>query len=59
MVFAEDFAGFTLDHGDVVGIDEDGHSLALCGGADAEMVPAAGVAQAILPCRSTWSLRTR
>jgi hypothetical protein len=47
-VFAEDFAGVLVDHGDDVGVDEDGDGLAFVAGADAEVVHAAGAAQADL-----------
>jgi hypothetical protein len=47
-VVAEDFAGVTVDHGDGVGIDEDGHRRTCVGGADAEMMHAAGAAKADL-----------
>ncbi len=47
-VVAEDFAGVFVDHGDGVGVDEDGHRLACVGCADAEMVHAAGGAEADL-----------
>jgi hypothetical protein len=45
-VCAEDFAGVLVDHGDGVGVDEDGDGLAFVGGADAEVVHAAGSAEA-------------
>ena len=45
---AEDFAGVAVDHGDGVGIDEDGYGLACVGGADAEVVHVAGAAEADL-----------
>jgi hypothetical protein len=44
-VFAEDFAGVLVDDGDGVGVDEDGHRRTCVGGADAEMVHAAGAAE--------------
>jgi hypothetical protein len=47
-VFAEDFAGVLVDHGGGVGVDEDGDCLACVGGADAEVVHAAGAAEADL-----------
>jgi hypothetical protein len=45
-VFAEDFTGVLVDDGDGVGVDEDGHRLTFVGGADAEVVHAAGAAEA-------------
>ena len=47
-MFAEDFAGVLVDHGDDVGVDEDGDGLAFVAGADAEVVHAAGAAEADL-----------
>ena len=47
-VFAEDFAGVLVDHGDVVCVDEDCYCGTCVGGADAEMVHAAGSAEADL-----------
>ena len=47
-VFAEYLAGVPVDHGDGVGVDEDGHGLAFVGGADAEVVHAASAAEADL-----------
>src|SRR5215217_6980064 len=47
-VFAEDFAGVAVDHGDGVWIDEDGHRRTCMDGADAEVMHAAGAAEADL-----------
>jgi hypothetical protein len=47
-VFAEDFAGVAVEHGDGVGVDEDGDGLTFVGGADAEVVHAAGAPEADL-----------
>jgi hypothetical protein len=47
-VGAEDFAGVCVEHGDGVGVDEDGHRLTFVGGADAEVVHAAAAAEADL-----------
>ena len=47
-VLAEDFAGVVVEHGDGVGVDEDCHRLACMDGADAEVVHAAGAAEADL-----------
>ena len=47
-MFAEDFADVVVDDGDGVGVDEDGAGLAFVGGVDAEMMHAAGAAQADL-----------
>jgi hypothetical protein len=47
-VLAEDFAGVCVDHGDGVSVDEDGHCGTCVGGADAEVVHAAGATEADL-----------
>jgi hypothetical protein len=47
-VFAEDFAGVCVDHGDGGGVDQDGDRRTCVGGADAEVVHAAGAAEADL-----------
>jgi hypothetical protein len=47
-VFAEDFAGVCVDHGDVVGVDENGDRRTCVGGANAEVVHPAGAADADL-----------
>jgi hypothetical protein len=47
-VFAEDFAGVCVDHGDCGVVDEDGDLRTCVGGADAEVVDAAGAAEADL-----------
>lgn len=47
-VVAEDFAGVLVDDGDGVGVDEDGDRRTCVGCADAEVVHAAGAAEADL-----------
>ena len=47
-VLAENLAGVAVNHSNGVGIDEDGHGLVFVGGADAEVVHAAGAAEADL-----------
>ena len=44
-VFTEDLSAVKVDHGDGVGVDEDCHRRARVGGADAEVVHAAGPAE--------------
>jgi hypothetical protein len=52
-VLAENLTGVCVEHGDGVSVDEDCHRLTCMDGADAEVVHAAGAAEADLPRRST------
>jgi hypothetical protein len=55
----QDFSGSQFDDGDAGHVGDRKDFLAAVGGADAQVVHAAGPADAYLPPASTWSKRSR